>query len=161
MNSFHLLLLIFSTLSTTISGQFPVPPPPPAASTIVRDASFSFLSGVFGPSRRQSPLPPPFPPPPNDDYYDSMPPLPPARFMGPPIGGGPFGGDPITYANLLAFANDKENFQAHGCGFDLTRNRCTDGLNLCKGACRDFSFDLAHDCRCVPLTFLNLIGIGK
>ncbi|KAI6218533.1 hypothetical protein M3Y99_01702600 [Aphelenchoides fujianensis] len=59
------------------------------------------------------------------------------------------------------FANDKENFQAHGCGFDLTRNRCTDGLNLCKGACRDFSFDLAHDCRCVPLTFLNLMGIGK
>lgn len=69
--------------------------------------------------------------------------------------------DPIAIASLMSYVTDKDNFQPQGCGWDAIRNRCTDGLNICKGGCFDFSNDITHDCRCVPFGYMALLGIGK
>ncbi|VDK21411.1 unnamed protein product [Anisakis simplex] len=74
-----------------------------------------------------------------------------------PYGGGMYGPDSMS-ANIANLLNDKDNFQVNGCGFDATRNRCFDSLNLCKGGCRDFGVGVAHDCRCIPYAILALLG---
>uniref|UniRef100_A0A0N4ZJX9 Defensin-like protein n=1 Tax=Parastrongyloides trichosuri TaxID=131310 RepID=A0A0N4ZJX9_PARTI len=61
--------------------------------------------------------------------------------------------------SLLNFLNDKDNFHAQGCGYDGIREYCHDGLNLCKGGCRDFGNSMGiHDCRCVPLGYANILA---
>uniref|UniRef100_A0A915AT47 Uncharacterized protein n=2 Tax=Parascaris TaxID=6254 RepID=A0A915AT47_PARUN len=79
-----------------------------------------------------------------------------------PFGGvdGSFGPDSMsaTAVNLL---NDKDNFQVQGCAFDGVRNRCYDNLNMCKGGCKDFGTNVAHDCRCIPYAILALLGYAN
>ncbi|CAD5225849.1 unnamed protein product [Bursaphelenchus okinawaensis] len=104
---------------------------------------------------------------PTDDYYDQMMmagPMPSSynRMMG-PSGYGYGGSNQYGQAmsSLMSYVNDKDNFQPQGCGWDGVRNRCTDGLNICKGGCRDFSNDITHDCRCVPYGYMALLSLGK
>ncbi|GMT11098.1 hypothetical protein PFISCL1PPCAC_2395, partial [Pristionchus fissidentatus] len=66
----------------------------------------------------------------------------------------------LDHAAFLSLVNDKENFLASGCGWDGIQQRCTDGLGLCKGGCRDFSTTsslTAHDCRCIPYGYAALL----
>ncbi|KAF8383113.1 hypothetical protein PRIPAC_72255 [Pristionchus pacificus] len=66
----------------------------------------------------------------------------------------------LDHASFLSLVNDKENFLANGCGWDGIQQRCTDGLGLCKGGCRDFSTTsslTAHDCRCIPYGYAALL----
>ncbi|KAI6189533.1 hypothetical protein M3Y97_00018800 [Aphelenchoides bicaudatus] len=141
-------------------------PPPPYAVNSMRDPSISTFSSLFGAGgfgRRGQPI---MPGGGFVDDYDmgppSMGPFLPNRMMsmgGPPPMPSPmqYGPDSVAVASVM----DKDNFQPQGCGFDGLRNRCVDGLNLCKGACRDFSNDvITHDCRCVPFGYLVLLGMG-
>uniref|UniRef100_A0AC35UIM0 Uncharacterized protein n=1 Tax=Rhabditophanes sp. KR3021 TaxID=114890 RepID=A0AC35UIM0_9BILA len=70
------------------------------------------------------------------------------------------GGSPeFARVSLLNFLNDKDNFNAQGCGYDGFREMCHDALNICKGGCKDFSNSIGvHDCRCVPLGYANIIA---
>lgn len=69
------------------------------------------------------------------------------------------------HASYMSLINDKDNFQASGCGWDATLVKCTDALGLCKGGCRDFAVSAAatlHDCRCIPYGYAALLKlIGK
>ncbi|VDN58902.1 unnamed protein product [Dracunculus medinensis] len=62
-----------------------------------------------------------------------------------------------TGSNLLSGIN-KEKFQVQGCSFDTIQNSCTNGLNLCRGRCKDFGTDLLHDCRCIPDDLSSMLG---
>ncbi|CAD5231242.1 unnamed protein product [Bursaphelenchus xylophilus] len=101
---------------------------------------------------------------PMEDYYDQMiaSPMGANRMMG-PMGGSAYGGTQYAQAmsSLMSYINDKDNFQPQGCGWDGVRNRCTDGLNICKGGCRDFSNDITHDCRCIPFGYMALMSLGR
>ncbi|KHJ81788.1 hypothetical protein OESDEN_18524, partial [Oesophagostomum dentatum] len=58
----------------------------------------------------------------------------------------------VEHASYMSLINDKDNFQASGCGWDATLVKCTDALGLCKGGCRDFAVSASatvHDCRWV------------
>ncbi|GMR59321.1 hypothetical protein PMAYCL1PPCAC_29516, partial [Pristionchus mayeri] len=66
----------------------------------------------------------------------------------------------LEHASFLSLVNDKDNFLSNGCGWDAIQQRCTDGLSLCKGGCRDFSTTSslqAHDCRCIPYGYAALL----
>ncbi|VDO39295.1 unnamed protein product [Haemonchus placei] len=69
------------------------------------------------------------------------------------------------HASYMSLINDKDNFQASGCGWDATLVKCTDALGLCKGGCRDFAVSASatlHDCRCIPYGYAALLKlVGK
>ncbi|CAL2051803.1 unnamed protein product [Caenorhabditis brenneri] len=72
-------------------------------------------------------------------------------------------GNTLEHATYLSLINDKENFQASGCGWDLIRLQCHDLFGLCKGGCRDFAVALnspIHDCRCIPFGYLALVKLA-
>ncbi|KAI6213925.1 hypothetical protein M3Y94_00209000 [Aphelenchoides besseyi] len=163
MNSLCILIIVI-LLVNAVTSQYP----PSTDGRILQDPASSFFSALFGRQRRGPPTPVYNGGFPVDDYFEPnmmVPPFPSRYNAGPQFGnsmGGGFGPDSLAYANLLSYANDKDNFQPQGCGFDLTRNRCTDGLNICKGGCRDFAIDpAAHECKCVPFTLMALLGFGK
>ncbi|ULT84829.1 hypothetical protein L3Y34_013483 [Caenorhabditis briggsae] len=73
------------------------------------------------------------------------------------------GGSTLEHATYLSLINDKENFQASGCGWDLIRLQCHDLFGLCKGGCRDFAIAInspIHDCRCIPFGYLALVKLA-
>ncbi|CAL4421104.1 DB domain-containing protein [Caenorhabditis elegans] len=73
------------------------------------------------------------------------------------------GGSTLQHATYLSLVNDKENFQASGCGWDLIRLQCHDLFGLCKGGCRDFAIAInspIHDCRCIPFGYLALVKLA-
>ncbi|WKY12237.1 hypothetical protein Q1695_003654 [Nippostrongylus brasiliensis] len=66
------------------------------------------------------------------------------------------------HASYMSLINDKDNFQASGCGWDATLVKCTDALGLCKGGCRDFAVSASatiHDCRCIPYGYAALLKL--
>ncbi|KAF1749270.1 hypothetical protein GCK72_025737 [Caenorhabditis remanei] len=72
-------------------------------------------------------------------------------------------GTTLEHATYLSLINDKENFQASGCGWDLIRLQCHDLFGLCKGGCRDFAIAInspIHDCRCIPFGYLALVKLA-
>ncbi|EYC02959.1 hypothetical protein Y032_0097g3044 [Ancylostoma ceylanicum] len=82
--------------------------------------------------------------------------------------GVPMHREPLTlveHASYMSLINDKDNFQASGCGWDANLVKCTDALGLCKGGCRDFAVSASatvHDCRCIPYGYAALLKlIGK
>ncbi|CAJ0586516.1 unnamed protein product, partial [Mesorhabditis spiculigera] len=71
--------------------------------------------------------------------------------------------NPVESTGYLSMLHDKENFQAQGCGWDGIQQRCTDGLGICRGGCRDFSnaYSVLRDCRCIPYgysTLMRMVG---
>ncbi|KJH45888.1 hypothetical protein DICVIV_08043 [Dictyocaulus viviparus] len=71
----------------------------------------------------------------------------------------------VEHASYMSLINDKDNFQASGCGWDVNLLKCTDALGLCKGGCRDFAVSASatlHDCRCIPYGYAALLKLlGK
>ncbi|VDK89080.1 unnamed protein product [Litomosoides sigmodontis] len=61
-------------------------------------------------------------------------------------------------ANIL---NDKNRFEAHGCSYDAAYKKCADNLNRCRGRCKNFGDNIAHDCKCVPEDLLTILGLTE
>ncbi|CAJ0961871.1 unnamed protein product, partial [Mesorhabditis belari] len=68
---------------------------------------------------------------------------------------------PGEASSYLSMIHDKENFQPQGCGWDGVQQRCTDGLGICRGGCRDFSnaYSALRDCRCIPYGYSALMRL--